>query len=210
MRADRRVDAARPAELAVGDVADDLLVERLAHAVQALELVLPGRERSGAGELVDRRQRVRVVGRELRIDLGRRGEQAARAGEVGDVGVGLPRVDRIAVEAVDLGALDLAVPVRALDQPDHQALARAARQVDQEIDHERAALLVRLDDEADAVPAGELGLEAEALEQVERELEAVGLLGVDVEADVVAPRRAARAASAADRARHRRARCARL
>ena len=64
----------------------------------------------------------------------------------------------------------------------------AAREVDQEVDDERAALLVRLDDEADAVPAGELGLEAEPLEQVERELEAVGLLGVDVEADVVAPR----------------------
>ena len=32
------------------------------------------------------------------------------------------------------------------------------------------------------------GLEAQALEQVERELEPVGLLGVDVEADVVAAR----------------------
>ena len=69
VRADRRVDAARPAELAFGDAADDLLVERLAHAVQALELVLPGRVRVGAGELVDRRERMRVVGRELRIDL---------------------------------------------------------------------------------------------------------------------------------------------
>ncbi len=38
------------------------------------------------------------------------------------------------------------------------------------------------------VPAGELGLEAQALEQVERDLEPVGLLGIDVEADVVAAR----------------------
>ena len=38
------------------------------------------------------------------------------------------------------------------------------------------------------------GSKHEALEQVERELEAVGFLGVDVEADVVAPR--ARSASA--------------
>ena len=67
-------------------------------------------------------------------------------------------------------------------------MAGAAREIDERVDHERAALLVRLHDEADAVPAGELRLEAEALEQVERDLESVGLLGVDVEADVVAAR----------------------
>ena len=139
-----------------------------------------------AGQRVDRRQRVRVVRRELRIDLGRRGQQLARAGEVGDVGVGLARVDRIAVLAVDLRALDLAVPVGALHQPHHQAAAAAPRQVDQAVDDRGAALLVGLDDEADAVPAGQRRLEAEPLQQVERELEPVGLLGVDVEADVVA------------------------
>jgi hypothetical protein len=61
----------------------------------------------------------------------------------------------------------------------------AARQVDQIVDHERAALLVALHHEADAVPAGQLRLEAEPLEQVERDFQAVGFLGVDVDADVV-------------------------
>ena len=184
VRADRRVDAARPAEAALRDRADDLLVQRLAHAVQALELVAIERRIRAAGELVDRRQRVRVVGRELREHRVGRGQQAPRASEVGDVGVGLPGVDRIAVEALDLGALDLAVPVRSLDESNHQPMAAAAREIDQEVDDERTALLIRLDDEADAVPAGEPRLDAEALEQVERKLEPIRLFGVDVEADV--------------------------
>ena len=43
VRADRRIDAARAVELVR---ADDLVVEALAHAVQALELVLPRRRRA--------------------------------------------------------------------------------------------------------------------------------------------------------------------
>jgi hypothetical protein len=96
---------------------------------------------------------VRVVRGELRVDGVGRGQQLARAGQVGHVGVHLARVDRVAFQAIDLRALDLAVPVRALDQPHHQAVAAAARQVDQVVDHERAALLVGLDHKADAVPA---------------------------------------------------------
>ena len=85
MRADRRIDAARPVELARPD---DFLVERLAHAVQALELVLAGIEIL-AGHGMDRGQRQRIVGGELREHRVGRGQQLARAGEVGDVGVDL-------------------------------------------------------------------------------------------------------------------------
>jgi hypothetical protein len=60
---------------------DDLLVERLAHAVQALEFVLP--RRPVARHAVDRGERLRVVRGELRVDLRGRREQLARAGEVG-------------------------------------------------------------------------------------------------------------------------------
>ena len=83
MRADRRIDAARPVELVRPD---DLLVQRLAHAVQALELVLAGIEIL-AGHGVDGGERLRVVGGELREGRVGRGQQLARAGEVGDVGV---------------------------------------------------------------------------------------------------------------------------
>ena len=67
--------------------------------------------------------------------------------------------------------------------------------------HEGAALAIGLDDEADAVPAGKLRVEAERLQDVERELEPVRLLGVDVEADVVGLAPAAPAPSRAAAAR---------
>jgi hypothetical protein len=79
VRADRRVDAARPVELAIRHRADHLVVQRLAHAVQALEFVLAGVVVL-AGDLVDGRQRVGVVGGELRIDrVGHRQQLAAQA-----------------------------------------------------------------------------------------------------------------------------------
>ena len=123
----------------------------------------------------------------------------------------LAREDRKALQPVDLGALDLAVPVGALDQPHHQPPPAAAAEVDQPVDREDGALLVGLDDEADAVPACKLGLEAEPLQQVERDLQPVGFLGVDVEPDIVVPCQHGQFASAADRARRcTRSSCARL
>ena len=167
--------------------ADDLLVQRLAHAVQALELVLAGIEVL-AGHGVDGGERQRIVRGELRERrIGRR-QQPARAGEVRHVGVDAPREHRIVLQAVELGALDLAVPVGALDQAHHQPAMRAAREIDQPVDREQRALLVGLHDEADAVPAFELGLEAEPLQQIERDFQPVGFLGVDVQPDVVVAR----------------------
>ena len=181
MRADRRVDAARPVELAA---ADHLLVERFAHAVQALEFVLAAIE-IGAGEDERGSQSLRIVGGELRIDgVGRR-EQFAGAGEVADVGVDLAGEHRKAVEAVELRALDLRIPIGALDEANHEAPARAASEVDQPVDDRRASFAIGLDDEAEPVPAFELRVERQRLEKIEREIEPVGFLGVDVEADVI-------------------------
>jgi hypothetical protein len=56
----------------------------------------------------------------------------------------------------------------------------------QVVDHLRAALLIGLHHEADAVPALERR-GAQGFQQVQRQLQPVGLLGVDVHADVVAP-----------------------
>ena len=182
VRAHGGVDAAGPAE-----AGHHLFVQRLAHAVQALEFILARPVGGGPGHLVNGRDGVRIVRGELREDFGRRFQQLARAGQVGDIGMRLARVDRIAVLAVHLGALDLAVPVRALDQAHHEPVAAAPGQIDQEVDHGRAALLIGLDHKAYAVPARERGLEAQALEQIERQLEPVGFLGIDVEPYVVLP-----------------------
>ena len=181
VRADRRVDAAGPAEFRI---AHDLVVHGLAHAVQALELVV-----GVARQRVDRRDRVRVVGRELREERIRRGEHRARAREVRHVGVRLAREHRIVGEAVDLRALDLRVPVGALDQPHHQPAALRAARVRPASRSRRAP--------ASGTPArrspgraspASAARRARRGEEVERQLEAIRFLGIDVEPDVVAAR----------------------
>ena len=67
MGTDRGIDAAGTVQLAVGDFAHHLLVERLAHAVQALELIL-ARIVVVARHMVDRRRAVGIMGGKLRID----------------------------------------------------------------------------------------------------------------------------------------------
>ena len=178
------VDTARTVQLAIGNLAHHLLVQRLTHAVQALELVL-ARVVVLPGQLINGRQRVGVVGGELRVDGFRHGQQLARAGDVGNIGVRLAGVHRVAFQAFDLGALDLAVPIGAFHQADHQAMTAALGQVDDVVDHIRAALLVSLDNEADTIPAGQGRVEAQALEQIEGDFQAVGFFGIDVQADVV-------------------------
>ncbi len=113
VRADRRIDSARAAPSVRGN---DLVVQTFAHAVQALELVVAvARNRMDGGD------RERIVTCELRIDCVRRGQHRFRARHVGDVGVDLARKDRVAVQPIDLRALDLGIPIGALHQPHHQA-----------------------------------------------------------------------------------------
>ena len=77
------------------------------------------------------------------------------------------------------------------------------------VDHERAALLIGLHDEADAVPAGQLRVERQRFQQIEREFEPVGFLGIDIEADVVALREQQQLLQRAAAARPSRARAGR-
>ncbi len=125
------------------------------------------------------------MGSELRVNQVRYAEQLFGAGKIRDVGVDLAGIDRIALQAFHLGALDLAVPVGALHQTDHQAATAAGGEVDQVINHERTAFLVGLDHEANPVPACQLWLEAQFFQQIEGDLQTVGLFGVDVDSDVI-------------------------
>ena len=113
-------------------------------------------------------------------------EQCTRRGQVGDVGVLLVREHRVALEARFLRALDLAVPVRALDQAHHElqlSRTRDARHLVDDLEHAR---LVRLHRQAEAAPARRVLLHVgrQCIEHLQRELEAIALLGVDGEVDV--------------------------
>ena len=184
MRPHGRVDAAWPVELVASD---HLVIQRLTHAMKALELILAEVEvlaRHG----VDRRQRLGIMRRELRKHRVGHPQQLAGAGEIGQVGVKLAREDREAFEPIHLGTLDLAVPVGPLDQTDHQPVVRPPRKIDEEIEDVGRTLLIGLHDEANAVPASKLGCEAKRFEEVQRKLKAIRLLGVDIEADIVVAR----------------------
>ena len=173
MRTDRRIDAAaRALGLAHS------LVQLLAHAVQALELegVMVRRHGEHGGDGVC------IVSGELRIDVIGHRQQLSRAGDVGNVGVRLSGEDRIAIEAERLGTLDLGVPIGTFDQPHHDLAVELPSQRMEPVDDKATARAVGLDYHAEAVPAGKLRVGEHTLDDVERQVEPVGLLGVDIEA----------------------------
>ncbi len=162
MRADRRVDAAARAFRGAHD-----LVQALAHAVQALELearAVRARHRQHGGDAVG------VVRGELRIEPVAPVEQHPRAADPRRIGRGLSGEDRELRHARLLRALDLGVPIGALDEPDHQAPVMAFGQRVQMRNHLRRAPRIRLHDHAEAVPAGERGIGQQRLDHVERQL----------------------------------------
>ena len=112
MRPYRRIDAAVGAG---GRALEGGVIERLAHAVQTLELE---RAIGGVGQFEDGADGVCVVGGELREDppTGAFRKQEVHADQVADVGVRLAGEYRVAVDAELLGLLDLGIPVGALDQ----------------------------------------------------------------------------------------------
>ena len=67
MGTDRSINTTRTVKFAVGNFPGDLLIQWLAHTMQALELVLT-RVVVLPRQLINRRQRMGVVRRELRVD----------------------------------------------------------------------------------------------------------------------------------------------
>lgn len=135
--------------------------------------------------MIDRRQRLGVMGGKLREDGICRRQQLAGAGDVGNVGMDLAGIDRKILKPLDLRALDLCIPIGALHQPHHDAAAVAASEINDEIENEGAALAIGLHHETHAFPACKVGIGAEAIEKIERKLQPIGLLGIDIETDIV-------------------------
>ncbi len=179
MATDRRIHAA--GEMRSGAAGEHAPVERFAHPVQPLEFVRVVAQARRAR--ADPRDRVRVVRREHRIDAASGLEQRARAGQVADVRVRLAREHRVAGQALHLRALDLGVPVSALDETHRNARAQFARERHDVADHRARALLVRLHGKSQAVPIGQCRVAAHAREKLERQFESLGFLGVDRHAD---------------------------
>ena len=182
MRAHRGIDATARARPALGVVLfDDLGIQVLAHAVQALELEVA----AVAGQVADIRQGMSVVGGKLAIEDIGVGEDAPRAGHVGHIGIGLAGEYRITGQAGLLGALDFGVPVGAFHQPDHDAPAVAPPDGRQPVDGIQRAFLIGLQGQAQALPVAEHGIARGHLEQLQRQIQAVGFFSVNGQVDVV-------------------------
>ncbi len=179
MVADRRVDAAGTGGLASRSATfDDAFVDRLAHAVQALEF-----ERRVAGGDHGRSHGMRIVGGELAHELLRVGQHQAHAGEKRHIGVPLACEDRIVGEAAFLRPFDLAVPVRALDEADGDALAAFLGNAPEPAQDRHGAAAVGLDGDAQTIPGSDRRVDERFTEHAQRGFEAVLLLGIDRDAE---------------------------
>ncbi len=148
--------------------------------MQTLKLI----GRGVAGALDDRRHGQRIMRRELRENARRR-EQTIGAGDVIQIRHRLAREHRIIGEAALLRALHLCVPIGAFDEADHEAPTMRFGERRDMIDHRGGALLIGLNGETKAIPAGERRIGDDRVDDIERQLEAIGLLGVDGEDQIV-------------------------
>ena len=113
------------------------------------------------------------------------GQQFSRAGDVVQIGHRLAGEHGIIVEAALLRALDLGVPIGALDQADHHPPVQVSRETIDVFDHIAGALLIGLDREAKAVPARERAVGKRRGDHVERQFQPVRFLRIDGEIEIV-------------------------
>ena len=174
MRPNRRVDPATNARLR-----PQSLVQRFAHAMQALEfIILPlacAQNNGGGGE--------GVMGGELRKKRRRR-KQGVGAGEIIEVGHGFARENRVIGQPALLRALDLAIPIGALDQPHHETAFVPPRQRRDMVDHRQRPLLIGLHRQTQTVPIAQGRVGGDAAEQVQRQFQPVGLFRIHSQSQI--------------------------
>ena len=155
-------------------------VECLAHAIEALEL-----ETFDPARILDHAcDRECVMGGELRKQAPARSQELLHARHEAEVGHRLAGEHRIVGEPALLRALDLGVPIGALDEAHHQAAVVPARQRIDIVDHSVGALLIGLDREPKSIPAGERCFAERCGDHVERKLKPVSFFGIDGEIQV--------------------------
>ena len=173
MAADGCVDAARD----LRQFGEQRCVKRLAHAVQPLKL----EPFHAAGILDHAGDGERVVGGELRKNTRSCAEERSRASHVAEIGHGFAREHRVVGQSAFLRALDLGVPVRALDQADGQPAAERDGRLFDPADHRESAFLIGLHRKPESVPAAQRPIAEHGRDDVERQFQPVRFLGVDRE-----------------------------
>ena len=160
----------------------DDLVQRFAHAVQALEFVVSGGAAHLLGDVEDRSDGVRVMRGKLRIDPVGEAQEFASVADVADIGVDFIGEDGEALHAHDLRPFDFGVPIGAFHKADHDLAVKTNGDVVQGIDDERRALAVGLHDDAKTIPSAQCRLFQDRFDYIKGKCKAISLFRVDVKA----------------------------
>ena len=122
-----------------------------------------------------------VVGRELRIDPVGQRQELFGADDIRHIGRRLAGEHGKPVQTQNLCALYFRVPVSALHQPAHDPPVEPGRKVVQPVDDAGRSLAVGLHHDAEAVPPGKRRIGEHGFDHVERKIEPVRFLRIDVQ-----------------------------
>ena len=108
-------------------------------------------------------------------------EEGSGTGQIGHVRRHLARVDRITLEAALLRALDLAVPISALDQANRHASSARARSLRHPVDEIGGSLGIRLHRKTQSGPLAGVGIPRQRLDHIQGKVQPVGFFRIDRE-----------------------------
>ena len=109
---------------------------------------------------------------------GRLAQQQFGTGQIGAVGVRFARIHRIIRPAPLLRPFQFAVPIRTFDQSHCQPGATLAAQIGNAGNDPGRAFLVSLHRQPQPVPSSQLFVQHQLAEQIQRQLQALGLFAV--------------------------------
>ena len=178
MAADRRIGAVG----GPGTIFAEFGIQRITHAVQALKFESAV---VGCGQFEHGGHRQRIMGGKLRKNPRPQRQQFLRAGDVVQIRHRLAREHRIAVKAALLCALDLGVPIGALDETHHHPAVQRPGEIIDIVDHARRTLLVGLNRKPEAIPLSKRCVTERGGDDVERQFQPVGLFGVHGEIQII-------------------------
>src|SRR5262245_5263818 len=141
---------------------------------------------TGAARILDHTSHgQRIVGSELRIKPRSCGDQFSHAVEIAKVRHRLPREHRIVGKTPLLSALYLSVPVGTFDERHHQPTVKRLRNLSWRVDPGAGPFMIGLYSKSEAVPSAKRRIAYHRGNDINRQFQPVGLLGMDGEIEFV-------------------------
>ena len=131
----------------------------------------------------DAGQRVGIVRRKLRIQSIARRERQSCTGQIRHIGMFLARKHRIACKTLLLRNFNLGIPVRSLHESYGNAASAIHGQTGDEPQHLSGSPRIGLHGQTESLVTGQTTVPVYLLEDLQRDLETVGFLGIDGQSD---------------------------